>query len=70
MRKRIANADTYLSETIDSADGQTRYIECRRCGEKREFKLPIVIDAFVTIVAAFNSVHSKCPKPDPRKEMA
>jgi hypothetical protein len=59
MATRIPKAETY----VVSNGEKTGYIECRRCGIRHEYTLPMSVDAWVKVTRKFNKAHKDCPPP-------
>ena len=55
---KIPKAETYI------VAGKNE-IECRRCGKRLEFSLPMTVPQFADMVKKFNTEHAKCPKLTP-----
>lgn len=61
MTVRFPQAETYVIAT----DEKTGVIECRRCGVRKTYTLPMTIAAWVKMTRQFNKDHAKCPpRPD------
>lgn len=58
MTTAIPEANTYVRST----DNQTGVIECRGCGEKQAYVLPMSVDAWLKMTKDFNRENAQCPK--------
>lgn len=47
----------------DSTQGENAWmVECKHCGEKQRFALPIILDVWLAAAKAFEKLHRRCKK--------
>lgn len=55
----------------DGTKGKDAYaMECRRCGAKQRFALPIEISAWCAAAKAFERLHAKCVSVLPKESLS
>lgn len=57
IKRDVPEADTYI---VPHLDPQSYHIECRKCGARNDYRLPMEVTQWVEMVREFNSDHAKC----------
>jgi hypothetical protein len=53
--------DTYI--VSNPQNPKAGHIECRRCGGRKSYRLPMAVDEYVKFIRDFNANHAACQKP-------